>query len=64
VVYGGIGRWGPDGATAEKQGVVVEREGRQIAHVPCTGPLDSALSSEWFAEAGVWVSADEEFLFP
>ena len=64
VVYGGIGRWGPDGATAEKQGVVVEREGRQIAHVPCTGPLDSALSSEWFAEAGVGVGADEEFLFP
>ena len=63
VVYSGIGKWGPHGETREKQGVVVERSGRVVASLKCTGKLTSALSPEWFEATGI-ESNDEEFDFP
>ena len=63
VVYSGIGKWGPKGETAEKQGIVVERSGKSIANIKCTGALKSELGPVWFEKVGVKSNA-EEFLFP
>jgi hypothetical protein len=63
VVYSGIGRWGPQGETMEKQGVVVEHRGATLAHLPCTGPLVSELGPVWLEQVGI-SSGDEEFEFP
>lgn len=63
VVYSGIGRWGENGETVEKQGVVVERGGRVVADLPCTGPLTSELGPDWFEQTGV-SGDDEGFDFP
>lgn len=64
VVYTGIGRWGPGGRTAEKQGLVVERGGKQVASLKCTSRVTSELGPDWFAKAGVGTRKDEEFDFP
>lgn len=63
VVYSGIGRWGAKGETLELEGVQVERDGKAIATLPCTGPLQSALGPDWFERMGV-ISEGEEFYFP
>ena len=63
VVYTGIGKWGPQGQTMEKQGVVVERRGAMIANLACTGDLTTDLGPDWFERVGI-LSNDEEFLFP
>lgn len=63
VAYSGIGRWGPDGETQEKQGVVVERDGKQIAQLKCTGALISALEPDWYEQLGIAADA-ADFLFP
>lgn len=63
VVYTGIGRWGPGGATAEKQGIVVERAGKAIANLKCADAPTSELGPEWFDKTGV-KNGGEEFLFP
>ena len=63
VVYSGIGRWGAAGETLERQGVQVERDGTAIAHLPCTGPLQSTLGPDWFEQMGV-IAEGEEFYFP
>jgi hypothetical protein len=63
VVYTGIGKWGPKGETREKQGVVVEKDGKLAAQLRCSGKLTSELRPDWFEKAGV-VSNGEEFNFP
>lgn len=54
VVYSGIGRWGPNGETQTRAGVVVERGDRTIAHLPCDGG-DAAgeLGPAWFEQVGL-----------
>lgn len=63
VVYSGIGKWGPHGETREKQGVVVERSGKVVASLKCTGKLTSELGPDWLEAAGIERN-DEEFDFP
>jgi hypothetical protein len=64
VVYTGIGRWGKNGEAAEKEGVVVELHGKQIANVKCSGTLTSELGPFWFEAMGLTIGEEEEFLFP
>jgi hypothetical protein len=64
VVYSGIGKWGPKGETREKQGIVVERGGKRIAHLKCTAAIESQLGPDWFDRLGIQVKDNEEFLFP
>ncbi len=63
VVYSGIGNWGPNGAKREKQGVTVEKDGRAVAQVRCTGKLTSALGPDWLAAVGI-TDRGEDFDFP
>ncbi len=63
VAYTGIGKWGPKGETREKQGLVVQRGGKQVANLKCTGALTSELGPEWFEKVGV-SAGKEEFDFP
>ena len=63
VVYSGIGKWGPKGETREKQGLVVERAGKQIASLKCSGRLISELGPDWFEKAGVQGN-NQDFDFP
>lgn len=53
VVYTGIGRWGPRGETQERAGLVVERNGRAIRSLRCSGRETSQLGPDWFARAGI-----------
>ncbi len=62
VVYSGIGRWGEDGQTLEKEGVRVENKGKTVAELACSGTLTSELGPEWFERAGISANG-EEFLF-
>ena len=64
VVYNGIGKWGPKGETQEKSGIVVERSGKEVAHLKCTDGTQSVLGPDWFEAFGVHPKSDEEFLFP
>ena len=63
VVYTGIGKWGPKGETAEKQGIVVERGGKVIAKLKCADEPISELGPDWFDKVGI-TSGGQEFLFP
>jgi hypothetical protein len=62
-VYSGIGNWGPRGQKQTKEGLLVERGGKQLANLPCSGALTSDLSPDWFEKMGV-VRGDQEFFFP
>ncbi|QJR09415.1 hypothetical protein DSM104443_00459 [Usitatibacter rugosus] len=62
VAYGGIGKWGPQGETREKQGVVVERGGKAISHVKC-GELIQTLGPDDYARLGI-TAKGEDFHFP
>ena len=62
VVYSGIGRWGEDGQTLEKEGIRVENQGKTVADLQCSGPLTSELGPEWFERTGI-TAHDEEFSF-
>lgn len=62
-VYSGVGNWGPKGEKRFKEGLLVERGGKQLANFPCTGKLMSELGPEWFEKIGV-VRGDQEFFFP
>ena len=53
VVYTGIGKWGPHGETREKAGIAVERDGKRIADLKCTGKPVSLLGPDWFEQAGI-----------
>jgi hypothetical protein len=63
VVYTGIGKWGPKGEPRTKEGIAVERAGKPVANLKCTGKLTSLLGPDWFEKAGVQ-SNGEEFEFP
>jgi hypothetical protein len=64
VVYSGIGKWGPGGATAEKAGVAVEKNGKRTATVKCVGKAVGELGPDWFGKAGIERNPKEDFLFP
>jgi hypothetical protein len=53
VVYTGIGKWGPRGEIQEKAGVTVERDGKSVASLKCTGKPISLLGPDWFEKAGI-----------
>lgn len=64
VVYSGIGRWGPQGETEERAGVVVERGGRQIAALRCDDDRAAGeLGPDWFERVGLG-GKGEEFELP
>lgn len=62
VVYSGIGRWGPKGATEERAGVVVERDGKRTANVRCVGKERSKLAPDWFEKSGIQARRDDTFV--
>jgi hypothetical protein len=64
VAYTGIGKWGPKGETQEKSGVVVERNGKTVAALKCTGNTTSELGPDWYDKLGVKTQVNEDFLFP
>jgi hypothetical protein len=64
VVYAGVGRWGANGESATKEGVVVERRGATIAHLRCDTTPINQLSPELFESLGLDPASDEAFLFP
>ena len=64
VVYDGIGRWGPNGETRTKSGLVVERDNKVIAHLKCSAGPSGELGPEWFEKMAVKPAGNEEFLFP
>lgn len=63
VVFSGIGKWGPKGETLERAGLVVERGGKRIAHLACTGPVTGDLGPDWFGKVGL-ESRGEDFDLP
>ncbi|MDX2220751.1 MAG: hypothetical protein SF172_17155 [Burkholderiales bacterium] len=63
VVYTGIGKWGPKGETRTKAGLTVERNGKAIAQLKCTGEPISELGPDWFEKLGI-TSGDKDFDFP
>lgn len=62
-VYSGIGNWGPKGEKRVKEGLLVERNGKQVANLACTGQPIGEISPDWFEKLGV-VRASQEFYFP
>ena len=64
VVYTGIGRWGKNGETMTKQGVVVEKNGKQIANLACIDTPRSELGPDWFEALGIDREREDEFWFP
>ncbi len=62
-VYSGIGKWGPNGETREKNGLVVERDGKRIASLKCAGDAAGELGPVWFDRVGV-TSGGRDFDFP
>lgn len=64
VAYEGIGKWGPRGETREKAGLVVERGGKVVATLRCSGKATSQLGPDWFGRSGVRAAPAEDFLFP
>lgn len=63
VVYTAVGRFGPDGATATRDGVVVERASRRIADLRCDNPPTSLLGPDWFGALRI-TSGGETFDLP
>ena len=53
IVYTGIGKWGQRGEIEEKAGLSVERDGKQVASLKCTGKPISLLGPDWFTKAGI-----------
>jgi hypothetical protein len=63
VVYSGIGRWGRNGATEERNGVQVERNGKPLATLSCAESDAGELSPDWFQKMGIKPDA-QGFEFP
>jgi hypothetical protein len=53
VVYSGIGRWGSNGQTQSKEGIVVEHRAKTIASLKCSQPVTSELGPAWFGKVGI-----------
>ena len=62
-VYSGIGNWGPKGEKRIKEGLLVERDGKQVANLACTSEPIGGMSPDWFEKQRV-VRALQEFFFP
>lgn len=62
-VFTGVGRWGPKGQPLEKEGVLVQRQGKTVAHLPCTAAASSELSPDWYERMGVH-AGDQAFVLP
>jgi hypothetical protein len=63
VVYSAIGKWGPRGEPRDKSGVAVERNGKLVRNLACTGKVQSELGPDWFELARI-TSKGEEFELP
>ena len=63
VVYSGVGRWGRNGATEERYGVQVERNGKVLATLACHSTDVNELGPDWFARMGIAPDA-QGFSFP
>ena len=59
VVYSGIGKWGPRGETQERAGVVVERNGKRIASLRCTGKDSGEMGPDWFQRVGLSAKGED-----
>jgi hypothetical protein len=64
VAYSGTGRWGPKGETRDKAGIVVERNGKEVANLKCSNRADGELGPDWLDKASIKTRGNEEFLFP
>lgn len=64
VVYTSIGRWGAKGETVEQAGVVVEKNGKQIASLYCDDLPKSALDAAWYTRIGIHADDASEFEIP
>ena len=63
VLFTGIGKWGPRGEIQEKAGVAIERDGKQVASLKCTGKPISLLGPDYFGKVGI-TAKDQDFDFP
>jgi hypothetical protein len=63
VLFTGIGNWGPRGEVREKAGVAIERDGKQVASLKCTGKPISLLGPDYFEKVGI-KSKGQDFDFP
>jgi hypothetical protein len=63
VLFTGIGKWGPRGEVQEKAGVAIERDGKQVASLKCTGKPISLLGPDYFEKVGI-KSKGQDFDFP
>jgi len=63
VLFTGIGKWGPRGEIQEKAGVAIERDGKQVASLKCTGKPISLLGPDYFEKVGI-KAKDQDFDFP
>lgn len=62
-VYSGIGKWGPNGETREKAGLLVERNGKQIALMKCSGKYRSELGPDLIERLDIQMG-DQTFDYP
>lgn len=62
-VYTGIGNWGPNGEKREKAGLLVARDGKQVALMRCTGRPVSLLGPDLFDKLGIG-SGGQTFDYP
>jgi hypothetical protein len=58
-LYSGIGRWGPKGETQEKNGLLVERSGKQIANLKCSSQAASELGPDFFEKLKIQGNGQE-----
>ena len=58
-VYSGIGRWGPNGETQEKNGLLVERSGKRIANLKCNNEPASELGPDFFEKLKIQGNGQE-----
>lgn len=63
VVYSGTGRWGRQGATEERHGVQVQRDGQVVATLACGAPQVNELGPDWLQRLGV-AADSRDFVFP
>lgn len=53
VLFTGIGKWGPRRETLDYAGVTVERNGKRVSNLLCSGPYQSELGPDWFERVGI-----------
>ena len=63
VVFTGVGRWGANGATVSREGIVVERGTTVLTTLKCSQPVQSELGPNWYSSVGI-VRQDDSFDIP